>query len=95
MVTCSVDGSTKSILGPAEVEGQDVKDATSGAELNQQGQPTGGYEIRLSFNSKGAKEFGDVTTRLVALQPPQSQFAIVLDNLIISDPQTNAAITNG
>jgi preprotein translocase subunit SecD len=31
----------------------------------------------------------------VALQPPQSQFAIVLDNLIISDPQTNAAITNG
>ena len=95
MVTCSVDGSTKSILGPAEVEGQDVKDATSGAEFNQQGQPTGGYEIRLSFNSKGAKEFGDVTTRLVALQPPQSQFAIVLDNLVISDPQTNAAITNG
>jgi len=95
MVTCSVDGSTKSILGPAEVEGQDVKDASSGAELNQQGQPTGGYEIRLSFNSKGAKEFGDVTTRLVALQPPQSQFAIVLDNLVISDPQTNAAITNG
>jgi preprotein translocase subunit SecD len=95
MVTCSVDGSSKYILGPAEVEGQDVKDATSGAELNQQGAPTGGYEIRLSFNGKGTKEFGDVTTRLVALQPPQNQFAIVLDNQVISAPQTNAAITNG
>ena len=66
MVTCSVDGTSKYILGPAEVEGQDVKDAASGAELNQQGAPTGGYEIRLSFNGKGTKEFGDVTTRLVA-----------------------------
>jgi preprotein translocase subunit SecD len=95
MVTCSVDGTSKYILGPAEVEGQDVKDAASGAELNQQGAPTGGYEIRLSFNGKGTKEFGDVTTRLVGLQPPQNQFAIVLDNQIISAPQTNAAITNG
>jgi preprotein translocase subunit SecD len=95
MVTCSVDGTSKYILGPAEVEGQDVKDAASGAELNQQGAPTGGYEIRLSFNGKGTKEFGDVTTRLVGLQPPQNQFAIVLDNQVISAPQTNAAITNG
>ena len=95
MVTCSVDGTSKYVLGPAEVEGQDVKDAASGAELNQQGAPTGGYEIRLSFNGKGTKEFGDVTTRLVGLQPPQNQFAIVLDNQVISAPQTNAAITNG
>ena len=95
MVTCSVEGTSKYILGPAEVEGQDVKDAASGAELNQQGAPTGGYEIRLSFNGKGTKEFGDVTTRLVGLQPPQNQFAIVLDNQVISAPQTNAAITNG
>jgi len=95
MVTCSVEGTSKYILGPAEVEGQDVKDAASGAELNQQGAPTGGYEIRLSFNGKGTKEFGDVTSRLVGLQPPQNQFAIVLDNQVISAPQTNAAITNG
>jgi preprotein translocase subunit SecD len=95
MVTCSVEGTSKYILGPAEVEGQDVKDAASGAELNQQGAPTGGYEIRLSFNGKGTKEFGDVTSRLVGLQPPQNQFAIVLDNQVISAPQTNSAITNG
>ena len=39
MVTCSVDGTSKYVLGPAEVEGQDVKDAASGAELQPAGRP--------------------------------------------------------
>ncbi|MEN0104223.1 MAG: protein kinase, partial [Curtobacterium sp.] len=47
------------------------------------------------FNGTGTKEFRAVTNRLVSLQSPQNQFAIVLDGSVIEAPQTNSAITNG
>ena len=66
MVTCSVDGTHQVDPRPGRGRGPGRQGRQLRLpELNQQGQPTGGYEIRLSFNSKGAKEFGDVTTRLV------------------------------
>jgi len=94
MVTCSVDGRAKYILGPAEVLGSEVSDATSGQQQTQGGS-TGIWEVRLDFNAAGTKAFGDVTSRLVVLQPPRNQFAIVLDNLVISAPVTQAALTAG
>ena len=94
MVTCSVDGRAKYILGPAEVLGSEVSNATSGQQQTQSGS-TGIWEVRLDFNSAGTKAFGDVTSRLVVLPPPRNQFAIVLDNLVISAPVTQAALTAG
>lgn len=94
MVTCSVDGQAKYILGPAEVLGSMVGNATSGQQQSQGGS-TGIWEVRLDFNAEGTKAFGDVTSRLVALPPPRNQFAIVLDNQVISAPVTQAALVAG
>lgn len=94
MVTCSTDGQAKYILGPAEVSGDQVSNAVSGQQQTQGGS-TGVWEVRLNFNAAGTQAFGDVTSRLVALAPPRNQFAIVLDNLVISAPRTLAALVAG
>jgi len=94
MVTCSTDGQAKYILGPAEVQGSEITNATSGLQQTSGG-ATGIYEVRLNFNSTGTKAFGDVTSRLVSLPTPRNQFGIVLDNQVISAPVTQSAITAG
>ncbi len=94
MVTCSVDGRAKYILGPAEVLGSQISNAVSGQQQSQGGS-TGIWEVRLDFNAEGTKAFGDVTSRLVALPTPRNQFAIVLDNQVISAPVTKAALVAG
>jgi len=94
MVTCSVDGKAKYILGPAEVLGSEISNAISGQQQTQGGS-TGVWEVRLDFNAAGTKAFGDVTSRLVSLERPRNQFAIVLDNQVISAPVTQAALVAG
>ena len=95
LVACSQDATQKYVLGPVEVDGTDISDATSGYQTGPTGQPTSIVEVALTFTSDGAKKFGDVTTRLLGLKGSQNQFAIVLDKSVISAPTTNAAITNG
>ncbi|GAA3637813.1 hypothetical protein GCM10022223_65920 [Kineosporia mesophila] len=95
IVTCDADGTTKFILGPVEVPGSDIKTATAGMGQNSQGASNGEWVVNLEFKSDGAKKFGNVTKRLIQLTGAQNQFAIVLDELVISAPTTNAAITNG
>jgi preprotein translocase subunit SecD len=95
LVTCEVDGSVKYILGPVEVSGEHITDATSGQRTTQTGATTGEWVVNMVFDGKGSEEFADVTTRLSGLQGVQNQFAIVLDNQVISAPRTNAVITNG
>jgi len=95
LVTCSEDKAAKYILGPVEVDGTDIADASAGYQTSQNGQPTNVVEVMLKFTGDGAKKFGDVTTRLVRLQGVRNQFAIVLDKQVISAPTTQAAITNG
>jgi preprotein translocase subunit SecD len=95
LVTCSEDKAAKYILGPVEVDGTDIADASAGYQTSQNGQPTNVVEVMLKFTGDGAKKFGDVTTRLVGLQGVRNQFAIVLDKQVISAPTTQAAITNG
>ena len=94
MVTCKVDGQAKYILGPAEVLGSQIKNATSGVQSTQGGS-TGINEVRLDFNPAGTKAFCDVTTRLVPLPAPRNQFGIVLDNQVISDPEAQAVLCAG
>ncbi len=95
LVTCSEDKAAKYILGPVEVDGTDIADASAGYQTSQNGQPTNVVEVMLKFTGDGAKKFGDVTTRLIGLQGVRNQFAIVLDKQVISAPTTQAAITNG
>lgn len=95
LVACSQDKALKYVLGPVEVDGTDISDATSGYQTGPTGQPTSIVEVALTFTSDGSKKFGDVTTRLLGLKGVQNQFAIVLDKTVISAPTTNAAITNG
>lgn len=98
-VTCSQDGSAKYILGPIEIEGARISNASSG--LNQL--PSGGtgneWVVNIAFDSKGTTQFTDVTTRLqgLAATPPQNQFAMVLDGLVISAPSlaSGVIISNG
>jgi preprotein translocase subunit SecD len=93
-IACENDG-TKYVLGPAEVQGKDVSGASAGLETNSQGQATGQWQVNLTFDTTGADQFAKVTSRLVALTGARNQFAIVLDNLVISAPRTISAITGG
>ncbi|SDQ93257.1 preprotein translocase subunit SecD [Curtobacterium sp. UNCCL20] len=95
LVTCDQDGAAKYILGPVEVSGSNISNATSGLATDSQGTSTGQWAVNLTFNGEGTKDFRTVTNRLVSLQQPQNQFAIVLDGSVITAPSTNSAITNG
>lgn len=95
IIACEADGSVKYILGPVEVEGSQITNATNGMRTTQSGATTGEWAVNLVFNSEGTEQFADVTSRLNGLQSPQNQFAIVLDNQVISAPQTLAVISDG
>ncbi|WP_159448698.1 protein translocase subunit SecD [Demequina sp. NBRC 110053] len=94
-VACSSSDLAKLAMGPVEITGDDLETASSGPEMSQTGSFTGGYEVRLQFNSEGAAKFSEVTSRLVDLEEPRSQFAIVLDGVVISHPVVQSRITNG
>jgi preprotein translocase subunit SecD len=95
LITCETDNSVKYILGPVEVDGSDISDASNGQRTTQTGATTGEWAVNIVFNNDGSDKFADVTTRLFGLTGVQNQFAIVLDGHVISAPRTNAAITDG
>ncbi|MGV9882927.1 protein translocase subunit SecD [Streptomyces sp. NPDC003006] len=86
----SPDGKTwdKFILAPAEVNGKDVDKAQ--ATINQQ---NGAWVVNMDFTKGGGKKFGKVTSKLSTQQPPQNQFAIVLDREVVSAPSVNTTLT--
>jgi preprotein translocase subunit SecD len=96
LVTCSTDGSTKWILGPVELEGTHISNATSGLVAGPNGVTTNEWGVMLDFDATGSRQFADTTTRLNSLESPRNQFAIVLDGLVVSAPSiTSGPITNG
>jgi preprotein translocase subunit SecD len=95
MVTCSSDGTEKFILGPAEVNGAQIANATSDQQTTQNGSSSGQWEVVLNFNSAGTDSFCTVTSRLVSLPSPRNQFGIVLDNQVISAPVAQASLCAG
>jgi preprotein translocase subunit SecD len=91
LVTCSRAGDTKYILGPAEVLGREVSQASAAID-----QTSGnGWYVLLNFNGTGTKNFGAITTRVTSLPSPQNQVAIVLDGLVVSAPRIISAINTG
>ncbi|MCU1513745.1 MAG: secD, partial [Microbacteriaceae bacterium] len=95
LITCDDTNAYKYILGPVEVAGETISDATNGLVTNSQGASTGQWAVNIVFNALGSKQFAAVTERLYSLTGVKNQFAIVLDGRIISAPTTNAVITNG
>ncbi|MCB7137612.1 protein translocase subunit SecD [Cellulosimicrobium marinum] len=94
-VTCSADGFAKYVLGPVELEGTDIENASSGLRVGQNGVVTNEWVVNLEFDSEGTAAFREVTTRITPLPTPQNQFAMVLDGLVISAPVSNQAIPDG
>ena len=94
LITCSDDGAAKYILGPAVVLGKEVKSASAGLGQTN-GVSNGAWEVDLSFNGTGRKQFGDVTREMVSQTGDLNRFAIVLDGLVVSAPATQGAITDG
>ena len=97
IATCGEDRVTKYVLGPSEIDGSEIADATSGYQPGPNGQPTSIVEVALSFKDAGKAKFAAVTKRLFGLQsePPFDQFAVVLDKTVITAPQARAVITDG
>ncbi|MGW7266630.1 protein translocase subunit SecD [Streptomyces sp. NPDC054842] len=81
----------KYVLGPAEVSGTDVKKAAAVYDT----QSGAGWKVTMDFTSGGSKKFADITGKLAQNQSPQNQFAIVLDNDVVSDPSVSQALTGG
>ncbi|KMS74947.1 preprotein translocase subunit SecD [Streptomyces viridochromogenes] len=81
----------KYILGPAEVDGTDVDKAQ--AVWNAQN--AAGWTVTMDFTGAGGKKFANITGKLAKNQPPQNQFAIVLDGEVVSDPSVSQALTGG
>ncbi|MFC3571723.1 protein translocase subunit SecD [Streptomyces yaanensis] len=79
----------KYVLGPAEVAGTDVKKAR--AVFDTQG--SAGWTVTMEFTSAGSKKFASITGKLAQNQPPQNQFAIVLDGEVVSDPFVKEALS--
>jgi preprotein translocase subunit SecD len=78
----------KYVLGPAEVNGKDVDDAS--ATINQQ---TSQWIVQMEFTDGGSKKFQKITGRLSQQQPPMNQFAIVLDGEVVSAPSVQTTLS--
>ncbi|MDQ1173794.1 preprotein translocase subunit SecD [Microbacterium testaceum] len=90
MITCGLEDGTKYILGPVELDGNDISDATNGQEQN-----TGRWAVNLVFNDQGTQKFGEISQRLYGKQAPFNQFAFVLDGQVLSAPSMNGIILDG
>jgi preprotein translocase subunit SecD len=95
LVTCDDLNQYKYILGPVEVTGDKITDATNSLVTNSSGVSTGQWGVNIVFDNEGSDQFAEVTERLNGLTGAQNQFAIVLDGKVISAPTTNAVITDG
>ena len=95
LVTCDDTNTAKFILGPVELSGSDISDASAGLITTQTGSSTGQWAVNLVFNGAGTTKFADITARLNGLTGSQNQFAIVLDGKVISAPATKAVISDG
>ncbi|MFT4220373.1 MAG: protein translocase subunit SecD [Microbacterium sp.] len=90
LITCEADGSVKYILGPVELDGSAIENATFGQD-SQNGQ----WNVQLDFDAEGTEAFTKVSTRLYGADSPRDQFAFVLDGSVISAPRMQAVITDG
>ncbi len=90
LATCDREGTAKYLLQPTFIKGTQVTNAT--AVLDPQ---TSKWSVSLDFDAEGAKALAEISTDLYDNQPPQNQFAIVLDGVVYSAPSFLEPITGG
>ena len=90
MITCDVSRTQKLILGPVELDGASITDATFGIQQND-----GQWAVNLTFDSEGSRVFSEISQRLYGADPPLNQFAFVLDGFVLSAPSMNGLILDG
>lgn len=90
LITCDPDGQVKYILGPVELDGSSIDDASFGVQQNN-----GQWAVNLKFDEEGTRIFGEISQRLYGADPPLNQFAFVLDGYVLSAPSMNAVILGG
>lgn len=95
LVACAKDGSAKYALGPVEIEGTAITNASSGLKTGANGVVTNEWVVNMTFNSAGATQFAKTTARLAKLTSPLNRFAMVLDRLVIEAPSVSETIPDG
>lgn len=94
LIACDPTGTAKYLLGPVELDGSAITDATNGMNTNN-----GQWVVNITFDDAGTKIFGEVSQRLYAFtqagDTPRNQFAFVLDGRVISAPSMNGVILDG
>ena len=93
LVTCDSTGTQKFILGPVELDGTTITNATAASVATSTGASTGQWGVNITFNGASGTKFENISTRLLPLTSPRNQFAIVLDGQVITDPVVQA-VTN-
>lgn len=53
------------VLGPADIAGTDVKNATSTLETDSQGGATNRWVVSLAFDEEGTEQFSELSSRLI------------------------------
>ncbi|WP_053388285.1 protein translocase subunit SecD [Leucobacter japonicus] len=95
LITCDDTGSLKYILGPVELDGSVISDATAQVGTTSTGASTGEWVVQIIMNKQGTETFGKISTRLFGATAPQNQFAFVLDGRVLSAPTMQAQILDG
>ncbi|SPL90441.1 Protein-export membrane protein SecD (TC 3.A.5.1.1) [[Actinomadura] parvosata subsp. kistnae] len=87
---CETDGSYKYVLDVAKVVGTDIDTASAGVR-----QGTTEWVVQLDFKSKGAGEWGKLTTAAYNSPEPRNMVAVVLDGVVITAPVIQGPIPGG
>ncbi|WP_085529546.1 protein translocase subunit SecD [Kocuria massiliensis] len=100
VVACSADGQQKYILGPVELNGSDISDASYSQVQSGNGVSTGQWGVNISFNNHAKDVFKTVTERLNGFygknqNDPKASFAIMLDGSVLQAPRSQAVISDG
>ncbi|UOQ58695.1 protein translocase subunit SecD [Leucobacter allii] len=95
LITCDETGTQKYILGPVELSGDVISDATAQMATTSTGATTGEWVVQIVMNKQGTETFGKISQRLFGAESPQDQFAFVLDGNVLSAPQMQAQILDG
>jgi preprotein translocase subunit SecD len=90
LFSCDRTGTEKYLLGPTLIEGNSLTSAVAGVPPNNVN-----WVVNLEFNAEGGAAFERTTGAIAQREPPQNQFAIVLDGQTISAPSVSTAIAGG
>jgi len=90
LIACDETNTYKYLLGPVLIHGDEVARAYAAVP-----QGAVSWQVQLEFTDEGATNFNTVTSHLSTQTEPLNQFAIVLDDVVISAPSVENPIPGG